>query len=1487
MPDDMEIVGGVGVTVDPVAADFWSKFQAQTQGRASAVGDQLGQAVGNAMQKAIAKGIAAGIADGAKAARAQGTKAGGEYGSAYGKAARERIDGALDGISAGVDLDIKDALAKITALEAALKDLQRQASKPIKLPTEPGGGTPSAPGRSPSSPTSPAVPPVDVPVRLDAGDFSRKLQAEVEAAAKSLPEIPLDANSSDADRKLADIREQLLTMSQLRIGIDIDEQIAIARVAELRADLERLAAESPTVRVQADAATAAAELSAVQERVDKLAAARPQVQATADTAGADAKLAATKAEADRVGATREKINVDADTSAAAAGLFSVASSATGAEAQVEGVVAAGVLLGTVLVPAAGAAAIAVAGIATAGLSAGAGVGVLLLGLAPVISAVKAMGSAQDSAGTSASTYASRQNSLASANDQVRSSETSLADAQRAAVQAQQALTTAREQARQAMQDLNLQVADGALAQRQAALDVQNAKQQLDATLANPQATLLQRQQAQLTYDQAVQQTIDLGVRQDRLVAQQQTATKAGVEGSQQVVAAKNQIQAADERVVQAEQQVAAAQRAVAQASQSLDTGVSSANKLNTAMSQLTPTGQRFALFLYGLRGQLSLLSAAAQNGFLPGLQAGITAALPLMPRLISFVTSVSDALGQFFIAAGQALTAPFWQQFFGWVQATAGPTLTVMGQGFLNLAKGAAGLLQAFGPAVTVLGQMLLGLSQRFATFGTTVGGTAVFGNLITNALTLLQVLGPIFSGLLGLIVNTFSSPQVGASLRQLLTLVQTVFGAVAPIVTTLVGAFAPLITTLAAVLLPIIRTVSGVFQATLAPVISLLAGQLRPVLIQVGSALSVGLGTILPVVGRLLVALAPVIGVIVAALAGALAPVIVTVSNVLSTLIPIVTPLITLLGTVLAGVIRLLAPLLVTVATVVGQILATALRILMPLFTALLPPILQLVGALLPALIPLVQLVGLIFQALAPILTIVVQILIAVLVPVLRLITPIIQLIALGLNVLLTGALAVFKGIAAVVLWAWNNFIHPSLLGWQQFIQQYIMPVIQRLWSGVVQPIFGLIGNYIGAWWRGVKIIFQALVTFITKDVPAGFDAAVGFIKSAWQKVQDVVKAPIKFVIQTVLDDGLIAAFNTIADKVGLTSLKIKPISLPKGFAGGGYTGPGAMYQPAGVVHAGEWVLTQKQVQAIGVDRLQAAFGGGKLPRYPGDGSQGIAVRAPGYAGGGLVGWLQGAWDTLTDPVGAIRKKVTDLFAGMPGGAWMQSLAKGTVGKLLDGLGKWISSYFTGGYSGPVTQTVAAAQQFIKQQNGKPYIWASAGPEGYDCSGFVSAVWNVLHGKNPYQHTFSTSNEAPYFPLHGHGVFTAGWANPGETGGGDVGHTAGNLAGLAFESGGALGNVHYGKGSTSVDSFAHVGHPVGFDSGGYLPPGLTVAYNATGRPEPILTSDQWDALLAGRSESTVTRNFHFHDVDRQFTLQDLQHAEYKQDLLERMGRQP
>lgn len=86
-------------------------------------------------------------------------------------------------------------------------------------------------------------------------------------------------------------------------------------------------------------------------------------------------------------------------------------------------------------------------------------------------------------------------------------------------------------------------------------------------------------------------------------------------------------------------------------------------------------------------------------------------------------------------------------------------------------------------------------------------------------------------------------------------------------------------------------------------------------------------------------------------------------------------------------------------------------------------------------------------------------------------------------------------------------------------------------------------------------------------------------------------------------------------------------------GFAEGGYTGPGGKYQPAGVVHAGEYVFNAAAVRNLGVpvlDWLHRVSAGIAPPRMP----------RMGYADGGMVSLPAQASPNVNVPV-----RITNLF--------------------------------------------------------------------------------------------------------------------------------------------------------------------------------------------------------------------------------------------------
>jgi hypothetical protein len=88
-------------------------------------------------------------------------------------------------------------------------------------------------------------------------------------------------------------------------------------------------------------------------------------------------------------------------------------------------------------------------------------------------------------------------------------------------------------------------------------------------------------------------------------------------------------------------------------------------------------------------------------------------------------------------------------------------------------------------------------------------------------------------------------------------------------------------------------------------------------------------------------------------------------------------------------------------------------------------------------------------------------------------------------------------------------------------------------------------------------------------------------------------------------------ATVQRVASIAGVLATGLGAVARIRGFADGGYTGDGGKYEPAGVVHRGEYVLPQEVVRSIGVgnlDSLRSMF----------------TRQAPGrqsYATGGLVG--------------------------------------------------------------------------------------------------------------------------------------------------------------------------------------------------------------------------------------------------------------------------
>lgn len=298
-----------------------------------------------------------------------------------------------------------------------------------------------------------------------AGAFDREVRTKVTAALKSLPDAKIGADASEADREIAQVRASLERLSSQRIGIDIDEATALNRLETLQRKLADIAARGDaTVSIKANTAAATAELAKVQASVARL-------------------------EADDV-----TIDVDADTAAARAQIAAVGSTSLSSSAGVSNLVAAGIMLGPAIVPAAAAATSAIAGIGTAALSSAAGLGVAFLAFRGIGDAMKEYIKAEEAAGA-ASEKASRQRQVSArqietaqrglaraeqaAADAAKSSARQVADAQRGVIDAKRAMgeavSAASQRVREAAASLAAAERDAAEASKKAAADVIEAR----------------------------------------------------------------------------------------------------------------------------------------------------------------------------------------------------------------------------------------------------------------------------------------------------------------------------------------------------------------------------------------------------------------------------------------------------------------------------------------------------------------------------------------------------------------------------------------------------------------------------------------------------------------------------------------------------------------------------------------------------------------------------------------------------------------------------------------------------------------------------------------------------------------------------------------------------------------------------------------------------------------------------------------------------
>lgn len=130
-----------------------------------------------------------------------------------------------------------------------------------------------------------------------------------------------------------------------------------------------------------------------------------------------------------------------------------------------------------------------------------------------------------------------------------------------------------------------------------------------------------------------------------------------------------------------------------------------------------------------------------------------------------------------------------------------------------------------------------------------------------------------------------------------------------------------------------------------------------------------------------------------------------------------------------------------------------------------------------------------------------------------------------------------------------------------------------------------------------------QSLFDSTAEIMRTGFGEQSAIYKVAFAASKAFAIADSMVKIQQAIASGAVSApypanfiaMASIAEQTASIVSNIQAVS-SVGFASGGYTGPGGKYQPAGIVHKGEYVFDQASTNRIGVSQLEALRNGQPL---------------------------------------------------------------------------------------------------------------------------------------------------------------------------------------------------------------------------------------------------------------------------------------------------
>ncbi len=164
----------------------------------------------------------------------------------------------------GVDISAEDAMRAMAALQGELQALRAQSTD-IDVQFNTAAATARI-ARLQAQLNGLSVTP-----NVDQGQFATRLARAIREASAALPKIDVDADSTPAQRELAEIRARMVALGQQKIGVDISAADAAAKLRALQVELDHLSHKAKDdLQIRVDTAAAAAKLAALHVQMNGL-----------------------------------------------------------------------------------------------------------------------------------------------------------------------------------------------------------------------------------------------------------------------------------------------------------------------------------------------------------------------------------------------------------------------------------------------------------------------------------------------------------------------------------------------------------------------------------------------------------------------------------------------------------------------------------------------------------------------------------------------------------------------------------------------------------------------------------------------------------------------------------------------------------------------------------------------------------------------------------------------------------------------------------------------------------------------------------------------------------------------------------------------------------------------------------------------------------------------------------------------------------------